>query len=103
MQQVNWARAGLIYGENMDFTGGTQVRVSVTMQKYQHFRYKEILDGYNDFSTEVVVESLRATDYFVHLDVQHCMTLEASKLLSRISHNNKNTTVSSTIHCTVYI
>ena len=97
MQQVNWARAGRIHVENTDLTGGTQVRVSVTIQKYHHFRYKEILDGYNKFSTYVVVGSLRDTTYFGHLDVQYCMTLEASKSLSRISHNNNNTAVSPTI------
>ena len=58
--------------------------------------YKEILDGYDDFRTCVIVESLRATTNFGHLDAQRRMISGDIRLVSRFSHNNKNTTVPST-------
>ena len=41
-----------------------EVRVPVTRQKCHCPRYKETLDGYNDFNTYVVVGSLRNTTSF---------------------------------------
>ena len=58
--------------------------------------YKETLDGYDDFKTYFFVGYLRDITNFGHSDVQSRITSRASILLSRISHSNKNTTVSST-------
>ena len=85
---------GQIHGENTDLTGGTQVCVPVTRQKYHRPRHNQVLDGYDNFNTYVVVGSLRATTNIGRLDLQcHVMNLYASKLLSRIYHNNNNKTV----------
>ena len=88
---------GQIHGENTDFTGGKQVRMPVNREKFHHPRYKEIWDGYDDFRTYIVVGLLRSTTNFVHLGIWRRITLEVSRVVSRISHNNKNTTVSSTL------
>ena len=70
------------------------MRDPVTRQKYHGSRHNKILDGYDDFNTYVVIVSLRDTNNFVHSDVQrHVMTLEASRVVSRIYHNNENTAV----------
>ena len=72
----------------------TQVRVPGTRQKYQHPRNNNILDENDDFNTYVVVGSLRAATNFERLEVRrHVMTLEASRVVSRIYHNNENTAV----------
>ena len=98
MKRLNWARVGLIHVENTDLAGGTKVRVSVTGQKYHRLRHKKILDGYDNFISYVVIGSLKATANFGRLDVRRCMmTSEASRVVSSISHNNKNTTVLSTL------
>ena len=62
-KRVNWARVGRIRREKKDLNG-TQVRVSVTGQKYHCLRHKEILDGYHDFSTYLVVGSLKDNTNF---------------------------------------
>ena len=81
----------------MDLTGGMQVRVPETRQKYHRPRHKKILDGYENFSIYVVVKSLRATAKLGSLDVwRRMMTLEAIGVVSRISQNNNNTPVLST-------
>ena len=84
---------GRIYSKNTDLTCGTRVSMPVTRQKYHCPRYKEIMDGYNTFITYFIVGYLRATTNAVYLDVRNCMTTEASKVLIRISQNNKNTTL----------
>ena len=67
-----------------------QVCVPGTRQKYHSLRHKKKLDGYDDFNTYVVIGSLRATKNFGRLDIQrHVMILEASRVVSRLSHNNK--------------
>ena len=74
--------------------GGTQVRVPVTREKYHHPRHKKILDGYDYFNTYAILVSLGATTNFGRLDVRrHVMTLKASRVVSRLSHNNNNTPV----------
>ena len=61
-----------------------------TRQKCHRPRHEKILDGYDDFNTYVVMGSLRATTIFLRLDLRrHVMTLEASILVSKLSHNNK--------------
>ena len=66
------------------------MRVSGIRQKCHCPRHEKILDGYDDFNTYVVVGSLRATTNFGRSDVQcHVITLEASRVLSRLSQNNK--------------
>ena len=87
-------RVGIINRENIDLTGGKQVRVPVTRQKCHCPRYKEILDGYNDFRNYVVVGSLKATTNFGRSNVHHIFLSEASKVVSRIHYNDKNTTLS---------
>ena len=78
----------------MDLTGGMQVRVPDTRQKYHRPRHKKILDGYENFSIYVVVKSLRATDKLGSLDVwRRMMTLDAIGLVSRLSYNNNTTGV----------
>ena len=89
---------GQIYGENTDLNGGTQVRVLGTSQKCQIPMHKKILDGYDDFNSYVVILSFRDTTNFERLDIQrYGMSSKASKIVSRTSHNNKNTTVLSTL------
>ena len=74
------------------------MHVPVTGQKYYHPRHKKVLDGYDKFINYVVVGSLKATNNFERLDVRRrMMTSEASVVVSSISHNNKNTTVLSTL------
>ena len=69
-------------------------KMDLTGYKYHHPRHKKILDGYDYFSTYVIVVSLKATTNLVRLDVQRrMMTSEASRLVSRISHSNKDTTL----------
>ena len=81
---------GWIYEENIYLTGGTQVRVPMTRHKCHHLRHEKILNGYDDFNTYFVVGSLRARTNFGCLDIwRHVVTLEASKVVSRLSHNNK--------------
>ena len=76
----------------------TQVRVTGTRKKFHRPRHKKILDGYDKFNTYVIVGSLRATTNFRRSDVRHhVMTSEASRLVSRLYHNNKNRTASSTL------
>ena len=90
MYKINQARLGQTHGENTDLTGGTQVPMQGTNQKYHRPRHEKILDGYDDFNTYVVIGSLRATKNFGRLDIQrHVMILEASRVVSRLSHNNK--------------
>ena len=60
---------GLIHGENTYLTGGTHMRVTGTRQKCHHPIHEKILDGYEKFSTYVVVGSLRDTTNFGRLDV----------------------------------
>ena len=92
---------GQIRRENTDLTGGTKVRVPGNIQKCHRPRHKKILDGYDDFNNYVVVVSLRATNNFGRLDVRrHVMTLEASRVVCRLSHNSKNTTVLSDLFVT---
>ena len=78
---------------NTDLTGGRQLHVPKTRQKYHRLSHKEILDGYDNYNTYVIVVSLRNTTNFVHLYVRRRISLEASRVVSRISHNNNNTTV----------
>ena len=85
---------GQIYGENSDLAGGTQVRVPDNRQKLHCLRREKILDVYENFNTYVVVGLLRDTTNFVRLDVRrHVMNLEASRLVSRLFHNNIYTAV----------
>ena len=80
---------GQIHGENTDLTG-TQVRATGTIQKCHRPRHEKILDGYDDFNTYVAVGSLRATTNSGRSDVRrHVMTLGASRVVSRLSQNNK--------------
>ena len=82
----------------MDLTGGTQVRMPGTRHKFHSLRNEKILDGYDNFNPYIFVISLRATTNFGFLDVwRHIMTPEASRVVSRIYHHNKNTTVLSTL------
>ena len=98
MQEVNRARVGRIHRENTDLTGGTQVCVPATRQKYHRIRQDKILNGYENFSTYVVVGSLRDTTNFGRLEVWRCtMKSEVSIFVSRLSHNSNNTTVLSTL------
>ena len=96
-----WKYTGLeclMFQKMEGLTGGTQVRVPVTRQKYHRMRHKKILDGYDNFNTYVLVGSLRDTTKFGRSDRQrHVMTLEASRVVISISKNNKNTTVLSTL------
>ena len=64
MQGLNWERVGRIHGKNTYFTGGMQVRGPVAGQKYQCPRNNKILDGYENFSTYVIVGSLKAATNF---------------------------------------
>ena len=48
--------------ENMDLTGGMQVRVPGTRHKCHRRRHKKIFYGYDNFNTYVVVGSLRDTN-----------------------------------------
>ena len=64
MQRLSRSRVGQICGENTYLTGSTKLRVPVTRQKFHRPRYKEILDGYDDFSTYAIVVSLRDTTNF---------------------------------------
>ena len=90
-------RLGRIHIENKYLTGGTQLHVPGTRYKYHRTRYKKILSGYEIFNTYAVVGSLRATTSFGNLDVRrNVMTLEASRVVSRISQNNNNATLLST-------
>ena len=57
-------------------------------------KYKKILDGYDDFRTYVIVGYMRDTTNFGDLDVLHHIILVSSRVISRISYNNTNTTVS---------
>ena len=68
----------------------------VTRQKCHLPRYKEILDGYDDFRTYVIVGSLKCATYFGRLDAWRCITSEASRVVCRIYNNNNNTPISST-------
>ena len=71
-----------------------QVCVPGTRKKYHRLRHKQILDGYGNFNTYVIIGSSRATNNFGHSYVQrHVLTLEASRVVSRLSQNNKNTEV----------
>ena len=81
----------------MELTGGTQVRVPATREKFHCLMYKEILVGYDDFITYFVVESLRATTNFGCLGVLRCMTLKYIRVVGRLYHSNNNTTVLSTL------
>ena len=54
-----------------------------------------MLDGYDEFRTYIIVGTLKDTTNFGRLVVLHRMTLEASRVVSRLSCNNNNTTVSS--------
>ena len=89
---------GRIHVENTDFTGGnTQVYVPVNRQKYHCPRHRKILDGYGKFNNYAVIGSSRDTNNSGRSDgCHHVMTSEASILVSRLSHNNNNTTVLST-------
>ena len=69
MQQVSHAIVGQIHGENTFLTGSMKLCVPVTRQKCNCPRYKEILDGYDDFSTYAIVGSLRDTTTFGCLDI----------------------------------
>ena len=72
------------------FPVGMQVVVPVNRHKCHPSRLEEILDGYDDFNTYVVVELLRATTNFGCLDVRrHVMTSESSIAVSMIYRNNK--------------
>ena len=89
---------GRIHGENTDLTGSTQVRVPATRHKYHRPRHKIFLDGYDNFSNYLVVGSLRDTNNFGRLDVWRCMMiLKAIRVVSRLSHNNNNKRVLSTL------
>ena len=46
---------GRIHRGKTDLTGGMQVRVLGTRQKYNCTRHKKILDGYDEFNTYIVV------------------------------------------------
>ena len=60
------------------------------IQKCHRPRHEKILDGYENFNTYVVVGSLRDTNDFGSLNVRrYVTTLEASRVVSRLSHNNK--------------
>ena len=66
------------------------MRVPGNRHKCHRPRHEKILDGYDGFNTYVFVGSLRVNNNFGSSDVQcHVMTLEASRALSRLSHNNK--------------
>ena len=66
------------------------MRVPVTKQKFHHPRHDKILDGYDNFNTYVVLGSLRTTYNFRRLYVRcQLMTSEASRVVSNLSHNNK--------------
>ena len=81
---------GRIHGENTDLTGDTQILVPGDRQKYHCPWHEKILDVYYEFSTYIVVGSLRAPTNFIRSDVRrHMMNLEASRVVSIISHNNK--------------
>ena len=57
-----------------------------------------MLDGYDDFNTYTVVGSLGATTNLERSGILcYLMTLEASIVVSRLYHNNKNTTLLSTL------
>ena len=76
----------------------TRIFVLATRHKYHRTKHKKLLDDYDDFNNYVIVGSLRATTNFGGLDVPpHVMTLEASRVVSRLSHNNNNTAVLSNI------
>ena len=69
-----------------------------TRQKCHHPRQYKIFNGYDYFNTYVSVGSLRDTTDYGRSGVQrHVITSEASRVVSIISHNNKNTTVLSTL------
>ena len=70
--------------------------VPVTRQKFHLPRYKEILDGCNNFRTYFVIGSLKDDNNSGHLDVQRCMILKAGIVVSSIYHNNNNIAVLST-------
>ena len=81
---------GRIHGENTDLSGDTKVCVPGTRHKCHHPGHEKILDGYDEFNTYIIVGSLRPTIHFGRLEVRrHVMTSEYSRVVSRISHNNK--------------
>ena len=68
--------------------------VTVTGHEYHCSRHRKILDGCDDFSTYAVLGSFKAATSFGRFYVHRSMiTSEASALVSRLYHNNKNTTV----------
>ena len=76
----------------------TQVHVPETRQKCHCQRQNKILYYYDEFSTYVVIGSLRSATNFKYPYVQRrVITCEASRVLSRIYFNNNKTTVLSTL------
>ena len=74
------------------------MRVPGNRHKYHCPRNKKIFDGYDDFNTYFVRGLSRDTNNFGRSDIRHhVMTLEASIVVIRLSKNNKNTTVLSTL------
>ena len=57
-------RVGQIHGEKTYLTVSKRVHVSVNRQTCHCTRYKEILDGYDDFKTYVIVGLSRVTTNF---------------------------------------
>ena len=89
---------------NIDLTGGTQVCVPGTRQECHRARHEKILDGYENFNTYVFIGSLRDTTNCGRLNVQrHVITLEASRVVSRLSQNCKEYDSIINPLCTIYI
>ena len=96
-------KSGLNLRRNTDLNGVMQAFIPVNIHKYHHPRHEKILDGYDYFNTYIVVGILRATINFRRSDVRrHVMALEAIRVVSRISCNNNNTAVLSTL-CVPYL
>ena len=69
----------------MDLTGGTKVCMPATRHICHRSRHEKILDGYDKFSTCIIVVSLRATTNFGRSYVRrHVMTSGYSRVGSRI-------------------
>ena len=66
------------------------MHVPGTRYKRHLTRHEKILDEYEKFNTYVIVKSLGGNTTFGRSDVRgRVMTLEASILVSRLYHNNK--------------
>ena len=76
---------GRIHGENTDLSGDTKVCVPGTRHKCHRSRHEKILDGYEKFSTYIIVGSFRASINFGRSYVRcHVMTSGYSRVGSRI-------------------